>query len=155
MENAPQFEREKYLWLKSQLQIDFLEMDEEFKKIPFLVQEAAEYAALAAEQRDTCKELRDEVIAMEAAKLRATNVNGKTPSEAAIDKEVILQPKVIEKLTAYAECRLDAALWSTIVDGFRSKDYALRSGAQLMQMGFITTESLLTKRREEMRRVKV
>lgn len=149
---TPSFESEKYVWLKKRLSIDQVAIDEEVCEIPVLVQESAEFTALAIEIREAAKEDLDRSTAQIAETLRnSPEPGGRRRSETAIASSIPLSPVLAEKQKLLSEARLDSALWSSLTEALRRKDSALKTIAELIMSGMLTTSSIYQKRRKELR----
>lgn len=151
-DTVPTFRPQKYLWLKSKTQIDMLDLDNELMEIPVLIQEASENVAIAMEIRETSKSDLDVQIARSADAIRKTPLeSGKAPSETAIDKMVSLTKEYQDKLALLSSARLDAGLWQSITESLRTKSSALRTIADLVSAGWLTTDHVIKNRRRDMR----
>lgn len=151
---VPTFRPEKYLWLKGKTQIDMLDLDNELMEIPVLLQEASENVAIAIEIRETSKNDLDIQAARCADKIRKTPLeSGKAPSETAVDKIVPLEEAYQQKLSLLSSARLDAGLWQSITEALRTKSSALRTIADLVSAGWLTTDHVIKNRRRDMRNV--
>jgi len=159
---TPSFRPEEYVWLRQRLKIDQMAIDKEIIEMPELIQKAGEYVSTAIEIREAAEnELKHEQAAV-AERLRLTpNIgkdgkqDGKTRSEAQIASEVPLSDLVREKQMELSTARLDAALWSILVESLRRKDSGIRVMADLISARFITADHILDKRRQEIRNAKV
>jgi hypothetical protein len=152
---APAFLQERYLFLKSQLPLDLLAIDESLERIAVLIQDAGECMAQANEIRDSAKENYTIVSAKIQANLRGqTLAGGKERSEARISSEFMVDPEYQTALTMYQDARLDAALWETVYNGLQTKSYSLRVAADAISSGFLTNNYLMDKRRAEIRGAK-
>ena len=149
---APKFNTQKYLFLKQGLATDLLNLDEELQRISVYIQDAAENAAVANELRDAAKENFNLVAAKASSRLREEPTStGKARSETQIASELPLCPDYQEAQGTLSEARLDAALWATLSDAFRTKSSSLRAAADLIGAGYITQDYLTQKRRVEQR----
>jgi len=151
---APSFLTDRYTFLKSQLPLDLLSLDEALERMPVLIQDAGECLAQANEIRDSSKENMNLVSAQVQGELRGQLLpGGKERSETRIYSEAPTHQDFIKAQNAYQEARLDAALWETIFNGLQTKSYSLRVAADAISAGFLTTNFLVDKRREEIRKV--
>jgi hypothetical protein len=149
----PKLNGERYLWLQSQLQTDLLALDEEVARIGMLVKDANENAAIAAEFRDSEKERLAVVRARVTSASRETlRPDGKAKTETQIEAELPLSPEYQKAQAEYSDARLDAALWASMASGFSTKAFSLTQAVTLIQMGYITQDSIIAKRREGMRK---
>ena len=150
---TPKFNSERYIWLQNQLQTDLLALDEEVSRIGLLVKDANENAAIAAEFRDSEKDrlsvVRAKVMSVSRETLRP---DGKAKSETQIDAELPLSPDYQKAQTEYADARLDAALWASMSQGYSTKAFSLTQAVTLIQIGYITQDSIIAKRRDGMRK---
>lgn len=151
-ETHPSFRPEKYLWLKRQVSLDMMRIDEELMEIPVLIQEAGENVALAMEIREAAKSDLEVEAAKQAANLRNIKLeSGKPPSETAVDKMVPLTPEYEQKLTILSQARLDAGLWQSIMEALRTKSSAIRTVADLVAAGWLSRDHIIQNRRREIR----
>jgi hypothetical protein len=150
----PDFRRERFRFLKNKIQLDLLSVDEALEEIATLVQDAGECVALANEIRDAAKNELAVAEAEEADRLRqTTTIKGKPPSDYAIPSMLHLCESVRKASQVYSDARLDAALWATIVNGLMTKSSAIRTAADLISSGYLTTNHIYSKRRQEIRDV--
>jgi hypothetical protein len=150
------FKPEKYLWLRSRLQLDLMDVDTQVMELPVFIQEAGEIVAQANELREAAKDDLERTKAGVAQTLRQElEPNGKVKSESKIESQIPLQADYIAKLEQLSIARLDAALWASIVDALRAKSMAVRVAADLLNSGFLTPDYIRNKRRREIREVKV
>jgi hypothetical protein len=150
-EAEPKFRTEKYRWLKTQLKIDMLNIDQDIVELPVLLQEAGECTALAIEIRESAKEELEHTSAELASLLRVTDEKGKSRSETMIASLIPLEQDYKDKLASLSEARLDGGLWMAITEAIRTKSSALRVTADLVAAGFMTSSSILQNRRREIR----
>jgi hypothetical protein len=152
MDNIPTLYPDKYNWLKSKLEIDFLNIDEEIEQVQVLLQEACECAAIANEIRDTDKEQKEVVFARECAAARARlDTGGKSPTDARVGNEALLSEVYQEQCARFRQSRADAALWATVVTGLSTKSYSLGNAEGLIKSGYINQETISARRRERIR----
>jgi hypothetical protein len=155
-ETEPSFLPEKYRFLKKKAEVDLLYVDEDLQEIAVLVQDAGECVALANEIRDAAKRDLELVEAEEAARLRGIpTANGKPPSEYALPSMIPLCQTVQDAINALGEARLDASLWATVVNALMTKSSAIRTAADLITCGFLTTDYLKNNHRKAIRNVQV
>lgn len=150
----PNFNSEKYIWLRNHLELDLLNIDDELVKISVLVQEASENTALAIEIRESAKEDLERVSAELSAYLRLPDDKGKVKSETQISSLIPMEEGYKQALLSLSEARLDAGLWMGITDAFRTKSSAIRVTTDLIVAGYLTSNSIVDKRHREMRHVK-
>lgn len=155
-EVVPTYKPDIYNWLRRRLPLDLLGISEDVQEIASLIQKAGELSAMANEIREATKEDLERTVAQEAEKLRITPTpKGKDRSESMITSQVPLSNLVAQKKKDLGEARLDAALWASLVDGLRSKSAMIRVTADLINSGYITTSSILEKRRKDIRNAQV
>jgi len=157
MENGaePTFRTERYIWLKAKVKIDLLSIDEELEEIPTLIQETGECVSIAMELRELAKEDLEVARAIAATRLRLVpKADGKSRSEAQIESEIPADKGYQDQLGTVSIARLDAALWQTLMEAFRSKSSVIRTTADLITAGYLTSDYIMSKRRAEIRRVK-
>ena len=153
---APTHRPDKYFWLKNKLELDLMDITEEVIKMPVLMQDAGEFTAMAIEIRESAKEDLERTIAQVAENLRNTTTpSGKQRSETAIASAIPLSPLVEQKQKELSEARLDAALWTSLVNSLRDKSTKIHVIADQINSGFITPSSIQEKRRKEIRNVEV
>jgi len=149
---TPKLLQEKYDWLKRYLKTDMLCLDEELERMPVLMQEASEASAVVNEINDAEKERRSIIYAQACARLRDSAPAGsKAPSEAQVASAAQLDPEYLAQLEIHQNARLDAALWTAMVDSMRTKAYSLQTAGGLINSGFITKDYIRDRRREEIR----
>jgi hypothetical protein len=151
----PVYERERYIRLRSRTRVDLLRIDEDISEMSFLIQEAGECACAAVDAKDAVKDEVEKIRAVVASELRSQPVEygeGKTKerSEERVKAEVPLDSRVQEIQELYGKAKLDAGLWMNLVDSLRSKDSSLRTAAEYIKSGFLTTNYILDKRRDEL-----
>lgn len=153
---VPAFRAAEFVWIKRRLGIDMLAIDEEIIELPNLIQQAGEYTAEAANAQEMAENELKSVMALVAEQLRAKkNIHGKNRSETQIGTELPASPEVKEHQDIVAKARLDAKLWSILMESLRKKDSGIRTIADLLNSGFLTTATIMEKRRKEIRQVKV
>ena len=153
---VPVYKPHEYIWLKRRLALDLPNIDDDIMEIPSLIQQAGELTSTAIEIRETAKEDYERAKAHAAEILRNTSdPKGKQRSETAIQSQVVLSPEVEQRGKELSTCRLDAALWQSLTEALRSKNSAIRVVADLLNSGFLTSSSIMEKRRREIRNVKV
>ena len=153
---VPSYRPHDYVWLKRRLSLDLMNIDDDIMEIPSLIQQAGELTATAIEIRETAKEDYDRAKAQAAELLRnTTDPKGKQRSETAIQSQLGLSPQVEQRGKELSSCRLDAALWQSLTEALRSKNSAIRVVADLLNSGFLTSSSIIEKRRRDIRNVKV
>lgn len=153
-DEVPSFRKERFNFLKSKIRLDLLCVDEALEEIAVLVQDAGECCALANEIRDAAKSDLALAEAEESDRLRKmTSQSGKSPSEQAILSQLPLAWRVKQAIKEYSDARLDAAFWSTMVNALMTKSSAIRTAADLITSGYLTTSFILDKRRQDIRRV--
>lgn len=149
----PNFRKEKYVWLRSQLEVDQLNIDSDLMEIPVLLQEVGEMASFAIEIKDSSKEALETAKAEVADELRRTpDENGKTRSESTITSMIPLSPKYKSRLAELSEARLDASLWQSLSNAMQRKDSAIRVTADLITSAYISRDYIVGKRRSEIRK---
>lgn len=152
--SSPKFRADKYRWLKARVKLDLLSVDEELSELPVIIQEACECTAMANEIRESTKDEFEITCAQIADDLRSKpDEKGKFPSETAVGSQIPLSPLYKEGAASLSEARLDASLWASVTEALRTKSSALRVSADLITAGYLTTNYLMEKRRDEIRRV--
>ena len=153
---VPSFRPEEYVWIKQKLRIDLLEISDEIIELPGLIQKAGEYTSAAIEIREAAENELKYTIAERSEFLR-TNATpkGTKRSETQIQSEVGLFPEVKAKQEALGEARLNASLWQIITESLRRKDSGIRVAADLINSGYLAKDSIVAKRRSEIRNAKV
>ena len=153
-------EDDKKIWdrLNARLSTNMLRLDQELTEMPMLVMDATEAAAFAYSARDMAQHDLAVAEASAAAKLReipaGENRDGtpKMRSETQIASELSSQRPVKEARTKVEEAKLDASLWSALVDALRTKSKSLDRVSDLMIAGYLTPDSIGAVRSAEMRR---
>ena len=153
----PSFRTEKYLWFRSKLEVDLIDIDEDLMQIPVLIQDAGEACAMASELRERAKEGLETTRAQVAQHLRESPVTAgsRARSETQIESQLPLFEPYVTAKNALSQARLDASLWTTMVEALRSKSAMIRVSADLLNSGFITPDFVRNKRRKEIRDAKV
>jgi hypothetical protein len=154
---CPHFKAEKYLWFRAKLEIDMMDIDEEIIVMGALVQDCGECCATANENRERAKEHLDVTKAQVSQHLRESPVTaGATRrSETQIESQLALFQPFVDAREALSRARLDAALWTTMVEGLRAKLAMIRVSADLLNSGFITPDFIRNKRRKQIREAPV
>lgn len=150
---VPDFRPEQYQFLRNQLGLDLLSLDDEVTRIPVLLQEAAEITAIAVEIREQAKEDLDRVCAEIGNYLRIPDDKGKMRSETQIGSMLAAEKDYIKATEELRQARLDAALWQALTEGLRVKSSAIKTAVDLIVSGWITSDSIVAKRRKDMRQV--
>jgi hypothetical protein len=149
------FRPEEYVWIKKKLGIDLLDISEEIIELPGLIQKTGEYTSAAIELREAAENELKYTIAQEAESLRTTPTpKGKARSETQIQSEIGLSPAVKQKQEALSEARLNASLWQVLVESLRRKDSGIRVAADLINSGYLAKDTIVAKRRQEIRNAK-
>src|SRR5271157_4364096 len=91
----PSFRPEKYRWLRAQISLDLMEMDEAVMQKSVLIQEAGECCALANEIRESAKDELEQMKAQVAEYLRGQEYKGKQRSESMIDSQLPTYPQCV------------------------------------------------------------
>jgi hypothetical protein len=151
----PKLNAERYRWIKQQLGTDLLNLDEEVSRIGQLVQDVGENAALANELRDAAKENLEVVSAREISILRNDVKPGdKAKTDTKVWEEVRLVPAHAEAQALLGDARLDSALWKSLENAVDRKSYSLQSAVSLITAGYLTMDTILAKRRKDIRNVR-
>jgi len=149
-DQEPTFKTEKYRWLKQRIGLDLLFIDQDIMELPILLQEAGEITATALERRESAKADLETQEAVVANRLRRDEYNGKK-SETAIASLVPLDEDYQRIQKDLSEARLDASLWTGMVDSIRTKSTMIKVAVDLLIAGYITQSSLQGKRRADLR----
>lgn len=137
--------------LKARLFVDITRIDDELIENPGMIQEAYENTAYAMQLRDEAKRELEEEIAKAGDEMRRQTRNGKPPSEASIKAEVPLDKAVQERQAVYSARALDAALWNSVVEGFKTKTSSIKHTAELIVAGYLTPSAIRDKARDDLR----
>lgn len=151
----PSFKTDTYNFLRSKLPLDLMTIEESLVEMPTLVQQAGEATSAAIEIRDTAEEELKQTKAQVANDLRRELVNNKARSESTIDSMIPLDERFLRKQEELSTARFDASLWMGLVESLRRKDSAIRTAADLLNSGFLTRDFITSKRRSDIRSVKV
>lgn len=152
--DLPIFKPEKYTWLKQQVPLDLLDIDEQIMKMPTLLQECGECAAQAIEIKDSAKEDLEIVKSRMAARLRGIDYKGKSRSETMIQTEIPLESEYQVALQELRDARLDASLWQNLMNTLEKKNFSIHTAGGYINSGLISVPYLLEKRRTAIREVK-
>ena len=148
----PEYKAHEYVWLRNKLQLDLCNIDDEIMEIPSLIQQSGELTSTAIEIRESAKDDYEREKAKAADILRNTHdPDGKKRSETAIQSQLLLSDNVDKAGKELSKARVDAALWQSLTEAFRSKNSAIRVVADLVNSGYLTTSSIYEKRRKEIR----
>lgn len=147
----PSFRSEKYKWLRSQVSLDLMEIDEAVMQMGVLIQEAGECCALANEIRELARDNFERVKANIGEYLRDIEFKGKLRSESMITAQAPTYPDYITAQAQVSCARRDASLWATVVEALRAKSMQIRVAADLLNSGFITSDFIRQKRRKQIR----
>jgi hypothetical protein len=150
-DQVPTFKPEKYIWLRQRVRLDLLYIDEDIQELPVLLQECGEITAAALEKRESTKADLQKVEAVVADSLRGIETAGKMRSETAIASMTPLDPEFQSIQAELSTARLDASLWTNLMDTLRSKSSLVRVAADLIQASFISTSYYTDKRKKDMR----
>ena len=148
----PTFRQDEYLWMRMKLPIDRMRIDDEVIEISGLVERAGEYTALATEIQEAAEldlKITSAIVCEQLRKQKKDN--GKYLSETQVQSESYLDQRVVDKQEALSKARLDARLWSTLIEALRRKDSAIRTVVELINAGLISSSSIIAKRRQEIR----
>jgi hypothetical protein len=136
---------EEYLALRSQLPIDFADLDNEVMKMPALVQDASELAVAAMNDENACLLAYDIIKAEIGQQLRAAQ---ERITEAAIERSLPLYEQVLEARSAYNHAKTYARLCDDLVKALRGKSTLLQKASDLIIAGYITPAATYRRRRE-------
>lgn len=149
---VPDYKPHEYVWLKNKLSLDLCSIDDEVMEMASLIQQAGELTSTAIEIRETAKEEYERSKAQAADVLRKTpDPKGKQRSETAIQSELLLSNEVEQKAKELSKSRLDASLWQSLTEAFRSKNSAIRIVADLLNSGYLTPNTIYEKRKKDIR----
>ena len=137
----------EYAKLKQSLLIDPMRLTEELVELPQVAQEAAEQAAEAQRERDTCKDALDMAEADADWRARDRLSGAGRLTEAVIKAEVVVDETVIAATTALRDAEYNLNLWKSLADGLRTKSYAIGKIADLIAAGYTTPNSIYAERR--------
>ncbi len=153
MRNQPLFKPDVYEWIKQHTTIDLLNIDDEVSQMPTLLQECGECAAFAAEIRDAAKDELEKAKAEAAEWYRTTPLdNGKDRSETAIASQIPLDKTYRQRQQELSDARVDASLWQNLYEAVKTKNFSLRTTADLIVSGYLTQDHILQRRRKDIRR---
>jgi hypothetical protein len=149
---VPRHKPDKYTWLKQYTPIDLLTIDEQITQMPVLIQECGECTSQAIEIREMAKSDLERIGAIVSNQLRSQlDGKGNPPSEQKIGSKLPAEAEYIEALASLSEARLDAGLWTSLMEALRVKSSSLKVSADLMVSGYITQSSILARRRSDLR----
>lgn len=148
----PYFRVEKYRFLRARTAIDMLNVDEDLAEVSTLIQDASECASAAIDARDGMKDELARIEALVCAELRnQPGASGKPKSETQVASEFPLDARYQEVQTLLAKAKLDANLWQALSDSLRTKSANLRDVVALVVAGYVTRDTIMQKRRQEIR----
>lgn len=145
-------QEQAYAVFRSRLTIDMMRLDEDLINHPMLMQQAGEIAADALQIRDACNHDLAVVTAKEAQNLRVADEDGKTPSEARINSQVILSRRVKAARTALEDAQHDLDYWQIMVNAIREKGNSMKRIAELTIAGYLAPNAAYSERRSELRK---
>lgn len=135
-----------YARLRAQLSIDLHDLTGELVKMPALLMETCECAGEAMRARDKASFDHKTGMALAAAEMRGEVLpSGKSRSEASINSELPLHPRVIEYQEALEEAGASATYWNALVEGMRAKQSSLKRLSDLTITGYLSTSSAYRK----------
>ena len=146
----------KYAQLKAQLDIDPLRLDEELIHMPSFVQEVAELTAEALLQRNVAENDLKIVMAQVSADIRGSA--DKKPAEKQIESEIMLDANVQTAMENLEKAKFEYAMWQGLMDGAKTKSASLKNTSDLINSGYLTTDTIYANRRRELnehRRAKI
>lgn len=150
----PKFEPKEFIWLRSKLPLDLMDIDEEVMKMPVILQKVSDFTSQAVEAKETAKDILGQVFSQVAARLRKEKTeSGKPKSDAQIEKEIESDPEFVRQQDILSQARLDASLWLGLMEALRSKSSSLHSAVELIKVGWITQDYITKKRQAEVRGV--
>lgn len=146
----PQYLPKLYRKLRADIRIDQMRVADELMESPDLVMTCAEHCANANAVRDEKAGNVKVVTAQRAASYRKRLVNGKARSETEIKSLVEGDEAVSNAIADYEQSRLDAALWTALVNAAQLKHSALKRVAEMIVSGYLTTPTIVGNRRKEL-----
>ena len=146
----PKFMTDRFRILRGKVSLDLMRLDENTETLPSLIQESGECAGYAMEIRDTLKEELEYVYAAEFSRLKSPP-EGKPPSDDVTNNAAIASVVYQSKLKEYQEARLDAKIWQNLANSLDKKSFSINTSAQLIISGYITRDSIIERRRKEIR----
>ena len=148
----PAFEPKQYEFLRGKVKLDLLCIEDELMEMPVLIQQCGELTAQAIDGVTVSKDNYNAVRATLSHKLRIEPLpSGKTRSEAQIDSEIDGLKEMKETSDDLSSAKLDAGLWQALMESLQTKAASIRTAAELIKAGFISTDYILNKRRTELR----
>lgn len=152
---VPTYKAHEYVWIRNRVHTDLLALDDEIIETPTLIQQAGEITCTAIEVRETTKNELEYVLSQSGEQLRNIPLPaGQRRSETAISSQIYLSPEVQAKQNELSEARLNASLWSNLTESLKSKNMGIRVAADLINSGWLTSQSVMDKRRKDIREVK-
>lgn len=147
---------QRFLQLKTQLSIDPMRLDEELIRMPSFVQEVAEITAEALLERNIAENDLKIVMAEVSAEIRESAE--KKPAEKQIESEILLNENVQKAMTKLEQAKFEYAMWQGLMDGAKTKSASLKNTSDLINSGYLTTDTIYANRRRELnehRRAKI
>jgi hypothetical protein len=136
-----------YNALCARLGLDLEDLDNELMKMPPLVQEAAELAAIAMNDENACHLALDIIKAEVGLQLRQEQ---EKITEAAIERLLPLSVEVQEARSNYNHAKTYAGLCGDLVRSLRTKSSLLQKACEMTVAGFITPSAAYERRRAAM-----
>jgi hypothetical protein len=137
----------KYEQLKQELAIDLVSFDDDFMKMPNVVQEAAEFAADLLYAVLVAKQVYDVTKVDAGNRLRTSKVP--SLSETAVAAQLQGEADVQEARLAYDKAQRDSEKASALVADLRLKSHNLQKISEMIMAGYITPSSAYVQQRKE------
>jgi hypothetical protein len=147
---------QRFAQLKAQLMIDPMRLDEELIRMPQFVQEVAELTAEALLARNVAENDLKVIVAEVSAEIRGSA--DKKPAEKQIESEVLLENNVQKAMQTLETAKFEYAMWQGLMDGAKTKSASLKNTSDLINSGYLTTDTIYANRRRELhehRRAKI
>lgn len=121
---------------REDIEIDDLNLVEEWKRQPTLYLEYGEKKAFLDKRRNSIKSELDVLKAQVAKKMRSGEVQVEKTTDKAIEQEIIAYPEVIAKEKELAQAAYEASVMSSVVEAFSQRKKALEKLSDLFVFGY-------------------
>lgn len=133
--------------------MDPLRLGEEIIELPDLIMTVGEHLATVQAARDIAVNDLKVAQATAASMLRRDVKPGEKPkSESQVTADVPKHPLVKKAMEEVERTKLDAALWTALMEAAQSKQSALKRLTELIVAGYLSSASFATARRVEVRK---
>ena len=137
-----------YMLLRARLRFDPMRLNEELIEHPMVLQEACEACVEAIKQRDQLNNYLSFVEAEVSEQLRPAP-DGKWRSETMVKSMLPNQPKIMDATVRLEDAKALAGRWTALVESLRAKGSSLKRMAELITVGYMTSNSVYEERKAD------